>query len=664
MDDAQIRTHLVEVIRKLSNTLKGVRIYPLTHPKTVEAIKGLLSDLNILFKEEEMVKIGVFQDELLYEGKPLPATSASLDLARALYMRGITGINLSKGVNQEEISSLLELLALIPKKVRDEGGPVSFFNKRRTLHISLTEVDYGDLLKEEGEDLPWLEKKLVLARYLSGESLGEEEVGFLTTQLFNDPSLISGILPEVVRRKGIGVLKRGVEIAELKEVFSKFSDEEIARIMNLAIEIGDIEGLDEILEKIIPGEERRKKVVQIIKHNLLAEAERPGFDMRWRLMKRTFEEERFIPKVYEETLHRLGLTLPKTPLDNVSDLIAAFSQESIQESETELLLTLSSFSVDEEYKSFISKLKERAIVYISNKNYKLAAEILGTFSSELETKKDTFLKESIEEIGSQSTIESLIEDIPSSSKEIRNEIAQTLIFFGEQSGHLLMERLSVEGNVFVRRHILNILTKIDQPVLSELKSWLSDERWYVVRNAAYILSRKKDKKIIHYLSPLISHKDDRVKREAVFGLGRLGGEDALELLIKVFQSKNRSIRYYSIISMRNLGDPRIIPLFIDLLKTKDLLKRRANEKLEAIKTLGMMKAVSAVPILTKILKSKTWFFEKDEDPLRLSALEALAEIGTKEAFEAITWASERGKGSFRNKSLEILKRSQGPKGFV
>src|SRR3972149_8227647 len=69
----------------------------------------------------------------------------------------------------------------------------------------------------------------------------------------------------------------------------------------------------------------------------------------------------------------------------------------------------------------------------------------------------------------------------------RSEAEHVLSAFGDRAVKALLSALAEEGDLLVRKSIVDIVVRIGRPALPFLLDTLSDSRWYVVRNIVTIL---------------------------------------------------------------------------------------------------------------------------------------------------------------------------------
>ncbi|HXZ80035.1 MAG TPA: HEAT repeat domain-containing protein [Terriglobales bacterium] len=80
---------------------------------------------------------------------------------------------------------------------------------------------------------------------------------------------------------------------------------------------------------------------------------------------------------------------------------------------------------------------------------------------------------------------------------------------------LIFQRLESDKQGGNRLALLRLLARTGQTGIEVARRRLTDERWYVVRNACVVLSELRDPELLAQLAPALHHPDERVQQAAV-----------------------------------------------------------------------------------------------------------------------------------------------------
>jgi putative nucleotidyltransferase with HDIG domain len=112
------RTRLAdELSRRLAAAIRGAQLYAPGHPLVRRSIRALIDTLGLVHQSAASVAIGIVGEELVVAEVPVPRAAETMgELMRRLQQIGIERIVIDRGVQEDEIEQLVEVVA------RGEGG--------------------------------------------------------------------------------------------------------------------------------------------------------------------------------------------------------------------------------------------------------------------------------------------------------------------------------------------------------------------------------------------------------------------------------------------------------------------------------------------------------------------------------------------------------------
>lgn len=143
---------LEQFLKSLRISLNYISLYSRSHRTFLNSVQQLRGELDNLFAFLEPVEIGFTPDSLIVAGQVYSKTNLHLELARLFHARKIKSIVFSRGISEEELELILDKVSLPVKEILKAGGLNSFLSKSEAPHFSQTELDYSQLLKDEGEE--------------------------------------------------------------------------------------------------------------------------------------------------------------------------------------------------------------------------------------------------------------------------------------------------------------------------------------------------------------------------------------------------------------------------------------------------------------------------------------------------------------------------------
>ncbi|MDR7520137.1 MAG: HEAT repeat domain-containing protein, partial [Armatimonadota bacterium] len=189
---------------------------------------------------------------------------------------------------------------------------------------------------------------------------------------------------------------------------------------------------------------------------------------------------------------------------------------------------------------------------------------------------------------------------------------------GGQVVRPLVRVLGEEPRAARRAMLCDLLVQVGRNHVDDLGAFITDARWYLVRNIANVLGRTRNPQAIPYLDRLAGHHEYRVRREVVDALASLGTEDAQARLVAFLDDPDERIRLRTVQSLDAAGARRAMPRLVALLAAPDLLNRRFALRQAALETVERVGAREALPVLRKLVGRRLVFGSRGVELRRLA----------------------------------------------
>jgi hypothetical protein len=216
-----------------------------------------------------------------------------------------------------------------------------------------------------------------------------------------------------------------------------------------------------------------------------------------------------------------------------------------------------------------------------------------------------------------------------SRRDLRETCTRVLSACGETGADVLIDNLigsEVPGD---RRVFLEALRQCPAAV-SSLLHLLSDDRWYVVRNAASLLGELRPLDADRKLVELMSHRETRVRQAAAIALGRLGTSRSVLALLQGLNDSSADVRAQSVWAIASARNPRAVPWLIEALDNE----QDHDVQAALVSALGAVPTEDGVARLVLAAEAGGMLIRKPS-ALRLRAIEALAQAATPSARHAL-----------------------------
>jgi hypothetical protein len=251
------------------------------------------------------------------------------------------------------------------------------------------------------------------------------------------------------------------------------------------------------------------------------------------------------------------------------------------------------------------------------------------------------ISESIGRMGSSERIGKLSKVLDRADEGALQVFKYYASLLGTQAIVPLCEMLGDLEQMKARRILCEAIAEMAQGHVEQLEPATRDQRWFVARNAAYILGMVRDSQGMKYLKGLAQHREPRVRKEAIRSLGAIGDGDCREFLLTYLPSSEGATQALTARVLANLGEKRALPTLVKLLEERQFPDRDREEKREILDAAGRLGSDQLLPLLRGFLYRKAIFHREKFEEMREGAALALASLGT-EAARRILQEGARG----------------------
>jgi HEAT repeat protein len=279
-------------------------------------------------------------------------------------------------------------------------------------------------------------------------------------------------------------------------------------------------------------------------------------------------------------------------------------------------------------------------------------------SLSLSRRRDTLA--ALQQLGSEDILAFLTGALCSNtlSAKQRDAVTKALTVHKEKAILALMKRLAEEGDAQARRYLSEALTDQGAEALPVLIEALTDNRWFVIRNAIVIMGRIRDPRAAAHIRPFLGHKDLRIRREVVRSLARIGGAIAVKSLLQLVEARDRELCLQAFLSLGIMKDPSAVPALVKFVQTPDFFMKLFELKKGAIRALGAIGSPEATPCLEHLLNKKRLWKRDLYNSLRSCAALALGQIGSENSVAILETATgDRSKKVVRaaNQAVRMIR---------
>jgi len=128
-------------VAALARAMKNISFYEITHPVVGGLLKEIAAELDSLLDDQPEFVIKFSNGYVVLQDTPLLSQNASIgNLVGACHRRGIDTIVLRRGTTEEELSQLVEVLAMDPADVEAVGGAQQALAARGVRRVAIQKL--------------------------------------------------------------------------------------------------------------------------------------------------------------------------------------------------------------------------------------------------------------------------------------------------------------------------------------------------------------------------------------------------------------------------------------------------------------------------------------------------------------------------------------------
>jgi hypothetical protein len=230
---------------------------------------------------------------------------------------------------------------------------------------------------------------------------------------------------------------------------------------------------------------------------------------------------------------------------------------------------------------------------------------------------------------------------------------------GPPAANWLMAILAESEQRRVRQRLAKAIAGLVREQPEVLLPWLSDERWYVVRNVVHIYSQIGGEATGGFVKAVMRHPEPRVRREVVDVLGRSDPDTARQMLTAMLEGAEP--RLYATIIQRLAQDPapEVAGVLLAAFAHEAFARRTEEEKRAVLMALAT-RGDAALEALEAELNRGGLFSRGDDSHWQALAL-CIARIGTPAALAVLERGAKSAKPGAR-KACAIALAAKGGSG--
>jgi len=217
------------------------------------------------------------------------------------------------------------------------------------------------------------------------------------------------------------------------------------------------------------------------------------------------------------------------------------------------------------------------------------------------------LAEALTGILSDATLHVLQEALDSTESISHEELKELLHIFGLPSLGAICELLGRVEKLKMRKVIIEALVELGRENPAVFAPFLSDPRWYLVRNVVLVLSLLGSPVALDMIIALISHREPRIRREVLGFLERSSDMKAKSYIVKFLRDDSSALRIKALQLLARERHTFALKPILALTGAEDFSGKEFAEKKAIYEALGEIGSDGMIPVFRDMLLKRHWF---------------------------------------------------------
>jgi hypothetical protein len=226
------------------------------------------------------------------------------------------------------------------------------------------------------------------------------------------------------------------------------------------------------------------------------------------------------------------------------------------------------------------------------------------------------------------------------------ELTQVLISLGEGALPAILDDLAMAASLVVRKRLLEVVARQGERVVPYVLPLLDDSRWFVVRNAVFLLRKMGRSEAAPLLKARMAAAQPKLLAEILKALVELQDPEWFTLLTWYLDSEDEARRKVALEVASRIHHPDVVRALYERLQLRIGNRLREPFSLDLIRTLGRLGDPAALPVLREILSLRQWRFRFSLAPIRREAADVIGRLEGQDARRpALELAEDRDAGT-------------------
>lgn len=668
---------ILRALNDVETLRRSLRLYPETHPALQPARERIKASVAALAGEERLATIGIGPDRFFWnmEEVEAPLSAPSLQLVRVLFTLGVGAIRLDLELAAEGLAALATRLSQLREPPTAEDRASLLEPAEPLPGVELVPIDLSgvQVVGADAEDVTKGGSRNVLREL--AQRLGRDGAFALAGHI-NEGELTAGMLAEILEEspdpetllehlfQQLGEMvrvrdesRRRLLLAEIRDFLGEMvrllAPERARLAVAVAIRHLPVAGdLERGVEPLVAGEilldavelmlsqatPIPETVVRVLYRMAAPPSERPpevGDELSARARRLLAQIPIDTPARRTDDGEWYGLIMQPRSVEALQELAGSLQPEAVRAHLTAVLREAATIWPTEACGTAASRrLGEELVIAIDEGDLDAAARLAPVVAN----LRDAGVRAAACAAGTAAAVRAL----RTLDKESHATLVSILLALGEKALPTILQELAEEESMGVRKRLLEVVGRHGPAALPHVRPLLSDPRWYVVRNAVFLLRRLGDREAAPTLRVMLGRARPQVVEEILKTLVAFQDPQWLTALLRVLDSDEPQRQTVAVRVASHVHHPQVVQALVERLRARHGSKLREPLTFELIQAAGRLRDPAFLPALKAILGLSQWRHAFPLGPLKREAAVAIAMLEGQEAAQlARTLAADK-----------------------
>lgn len=242
---------------------------------------------------------------------------------------------------------------------------------------------------------------------------------------------------------------------------------------------------------------------------------------------------------------------------------------------------------------------------------------------------------------SERSVEVLQEVLDGGDSVSSEDLRELLRILGLPALASICELLGRVEKLKVRKVIIEVLVDLGLDDPQVFAPFLSDARWYLVRNVVLVLSLMETDVALEMIVGLVSHKEARIRKEVLGFLERSADPKAKTYILRFLRDESSALRIKALQILAREKLSYALKPALALIAAQDFKDKELAERKAVYETIGELGCEQMLPMFREMLLKKRWFGKGVDRDRVICAVAGLAKIRKPAALELLEEARKQ-----------------------